>query len=91
LAEKAKRLRKETGDLRYYAPIEKQKWSFIERLENVIAKPFVILVREPMLIAITAYMSVSFANKNRKGGWLILPSVCIWVPISPIPGIPNRF
>jgi len=57
LAKKAERLRKETGDLRYYAPMEKQKLTLTQRLEHVLAKPFLILVREPMLIAITAYMS----------------------------------
>lgn len=63
LAKKAERLRKETGDLRYYAPIEKLNWTFVKRLEHVLAKPFLILIREPMLIAITVYMSVSFTKK----------------------------
>jgi hypothetical protein len=55
---KAKRLRKETGNENYYAPIEKiEAISFAKRVNNVLAKPFVILIREPMLIAITIYMS----------------------------------
>lgn len=58
LVQKAKRLRKETGDNNYYAPMEKQdKVSFGRRLNNTLGRPFVVLVHEPMLIAITAYMS----------------------------------
>ncbi|KIM75357.1 hypothetical protein PILCRDRAFT_827257 [Piloderma croceum F 1598] len=58
LLEKAKRLRKETGNENYYAPIEKiEAISVAKRVNNVLAKPFVILIREPMLIAITIYMS----------------------------------
>ncbi|KAF5355774.1 hypothetical protein D9756_004068 [Leucocoprinus leucothites] len=54
---KAERLRKETGDSRYYAPMEKRQVSIAKRLEDILAKPFLILFREPMLIAITIYMS----------------------------------
>lgn len=58
LLEKAKRLRKETGDQNYYALLEKEgSVSFSRRLSNVVGKPFVILAHEPMLIAITVYMS----------------------------------
>ena len=58
LLEKAKRLRKETGDQNYYAPLEKGgRVSFAERLNNVLRRPFAILIHEPMLIVITIYMS----------------------------------
>ena len=58
LVQKAKRLRKETGDERYYAPMEKQeKVSFSRRLSSTLGRPFIILAHEPMLIAMTAYMS----------------------------------
>jgi|SRR6266436_5835805 len=58
LLKKAQRLRKETGNQNYYAPIERgEAVSFARRLNNILAKPFVILIREPMLIAITIYMS----------------------------------
>jgi len=58
LLEKAKRLRKETGNENYYAPIEKMEaLSFAKRVNNVLGRPFLILIREPMLIAITIYMS----------------------------------
>jgi len=58
LLEKARRLRKETGDHNYYAPIERDDLvSFGRRINNVLARPFAIFFREPMLIAITIYMS----------------------------------
>ena len=58
LLKKAKRLRKDTGDLNYYVPFERQDpISFAKRMNNILGKPFAILIREPMLIAITVYMS----------------------------------
>lgn len=58
LVEKAKRLRKETGDPNYYAPLEKQpRVNFGKRVEVILAKPFTILFHEPMLIAMVTYMS----------------------------------
>lgn len=59
LARKAQRIRKETGDERYYAPIEARNVPIGRRLYNILAMPFKILFLEPMLIAITVYMSVS--------------------------------
>jgi hypothetical protein len=58
LHRKAERLRKETGDQNYYVPMEREdRISFSQRINNVLKKPFVIFIREPMLIAITVYMS----------------------------------
>lgn len=48
----------QTGDNRYWAPLEKHKPSLSERIKHVTTRPFVILVHEPMLIATTVYMSV---------------------------------
>jgi hypothetical protein len=59
LARKAERLRKETGDGRYYAPKEANKLDIRHRLHNILAMPFKILFLEPMLIAIVVYQSVS--------------------------------
>lgn len=56
----AQKKRKETGDNRYYAPLETQKVSLSQRLQNIVTKPFKILLSEPMLIAITLYMSFIF-------------------------------
>jgi hypothetical protein len=61
LAKKAKEIRKRTGDEKYHAAIESQKMTLSQRLETILARPFKILFREPMLIAITLYMSVSAA------------------------------
>ncbi|KAI0067788.1 MFS general substrate transporter [Artomyces pyxidatus] len=57
LVRKAEKMRKETGDSRYYAPMETNKLPFGQRLEKILAMPFKILFYEPMLIAITLYMS----------------------------------
>jgi len=57
LARKAQRIRKETGDKRYFAPIEVRNVTIGRRLYNILAMPFKILFLEPMLIAITVYMS----------------------------------
>ncbi|CAA7259940.1 unnamed protein product [Cyclocybe aegerita] len=57
LAKKAKERRLETRDDRYYAPIEREQTNLVERLEYVVIRPFVILFHEPMLIALTLYMS----------------------------------
>ncbi|KAI0786660.1 MFS general substrate transporter [Abortiporus biennis] len=57
LVHKARRLRKETGDDRYWAPLEKQDVGIFYRLSTILGRPFKILAMEPMLIAITLYMS----------------------------------
>ncbi|EIN14104.1 MFS general substrate transporter [Punctularia strigosozonata HHB-11173 SS5] len=57
LVGKAKRKRIQTGDDRYYAPMEKTKVPLKRRAEEVLGRPFKVLFREPMLIAITLYIS----------------------------------
>ncbi|KAI0030849.1 major facilitator superfamily domain-containing protein [Vararia minispora EC-137] len=57
LVQKARRVRKETGDSRYYAPLEDDKLSISDRLNKILATPFKILFQEPVLIALTVYMS----------------------------------
>ncbi|KZT30674.1 MFS general substrate transporter [Neolentinus lepideus HHB14362 ss-1] len=57
LVKKARQRRKETGDERYYAQFEKQKTTIAKKIERILARPFRVLFREPMLIAITLYMS----------------------------------
>jgi len=54
----AQRKRKETGDKRYYAPIEHRNTPFSQRLQDILEKPFKILFLEPMLFAIAVYQSV---------------------------------
>ncbi|KAF8916675.1 major facilitator superfamily domain-containing protein [Mucidula mucida] len=57
LVHKAKQLRAETGDARYYAPMERSKKTPAQQVENVLKRPFLMLVQEPMMIATTIYMS----------------------------------
>ncbi|KAG6818037.1 hypothetical protein H0H87_009192 [Tephrocybe sp. NHM501043] len=57
LVQKARQKRKETKDNRYYAPMEKDIVTPLQRAERVLARPFVIFIQEPMLIALTVYIS----------------------------------
>ncbi|KAL1405775.1 hypothetical protein Q8F55_007448 [Vanrija albida] len=57
LAKKAARLRKETGDDRWYAPIERQEVTIKERVNDILFKPFIMLAQEPILLLITIYMA----------------------------------
>ncbi|KAK4684849.1 MFS transporter, DHA1 family, multidrug resistance protein, partial [Tremellales sp. Uapishka_1] len=57
LVKKAKKLRKETGEERWYAPLEKTDHSLKARLNDILVRPFVMLALEPMLMAVTVYMS----------------------------------
>lgn len=56
---RAQKLRKDTGDGRWWAPLETKKVTFVKRLEEVLARPFQVFFHEPMLIATTVYISVS--------------------------------
>ena len=64
LVKRAQRKRKETGDDRYWAPLERQQMTFSERLKQVLAKPFIVLFTEPMLMAMTLYMGVRLPQSN---------------------------
>ncbi|TFY72914.1 hypothetical protein EVG20_g105 [Dentipellis fragilis] len=57
LVSKARKLRKDTGDDRYRAPMEIQDLNLAQLAERVVAKPFQILFSEPILIAVNLYMS----------------------------------
>ncbi|KAG6832304.1 hypothetical protein H0H92_003537 [Tricholoma furcatifolium] len=57
LIQKAKKKREETQDDRFYAPMEKDVVTPLQRAERVLARPFVIFIQEPMLIALTTYLS----------------------------------
>jgi hypothetical protein len=43
LVKKAKRMRKETGDNRWYAPLEKADSRWKTRLHDILLKPFIML------------------------------------------------
>ncbi|KAH8108013.1 MFS general substrate transporter [Cristinia sonorae] len=57
LVRKAERTRKETGEQRWWAPLERRDVPLKQRIEQVVARPFQVLIQEPMVIAITIYMS----------------------------------
>lgn len=59
MIEKAKQIRKERGDRRYYAPLEDaESGGYLAIMERTLGRPFKILFQEPMLLVITIYMSV---------------------------------
>lgn len=55
-------MRKDTGDDNYYAPIEKVTMTFAKRLETILVRPFKMFFLEPMLFAITIYMSFVYGT-----------------------------
>jgi multidrug resistance protein len=55
LRKKAKRLRKSTGDNRYYAPIERAQKSILEVLRHHSYTPIKLLMFEPMLFLLCFY------------------------------------
>ncbi|KAG2023094.1 multidrug transporter [Coprinopsis cinerea AmutBmut pab1-1] len=57
LVKKAEKKRQETGDPRYYAAFERENWGFSKRAYHVLVRPWVIFFTEPMIIALTFYMS----------------------------------
>ncbi|KAJ6519702.1 major facilitator superfamily domain-containing protein [Mycena sanguinolenta] len=57
LARKAAKKREDTGDPLFHAPIEKVVFTARERAESILARPFKVLFLEPMLLAMTFYMS----------------------------------
>lgn len=52
LVAKAARVRKETGDDRYYAPLEKAERNLKNTLEGILLKPFVMLGKSLFLLVL---------------------------------------
>ena len=61
--------------------MERQQKTLAQQIENVLARPFKILVQEPMLIASTAYMSVcpSIISPGLEAD-LVLVRIRLFVP-----------
>lgn len=60
---KAERLRRETGDDRYVAPIEvREKQGPLELVMQIVGKPVRLFFAEPMLIAVTLYISFVYGT-----------------------------
>ncbi|KAH8930758.1 MFS general substrate transporter [Atractiella rhizophila] len=57
LARKAAKKRRETGDQRWWAPLDKKPKDIKHVLHNSFVRPFVLFSQEPMLAVITFYMS----------------------------------
>ncbi|CAE6450446.1 unnamed protein product [Rhizoctonia solani] len=57
LKKRAEKLRKSTGDDRYYSAIERENLHWTKRIENILGRPFIMFFQEPMLFAVTLYMS----------------------------------
>ncbi|GAA6055076.1 hypothetical protein JCM3770_001784 [Rhodotorula araucariae] len=61
LSVEAKRLRKETGDDRWHAALDKKQTDgFKGTLKRTVLKPFIMIIEEPMLLVITLYMSLVY-------------------------------
>ena len=78
---RAKKLRQETGDDRYWAPLERNTMPLGQRIKHVLGGPFVVLVNEPMLIAITLYMSVRLTSFHCRVHQLTVRTVHVWLHI----------
>lgn len=57
---KAHHIRKLTGDSRYHAPIEVNGMRFFGRLKISLCRPFVLSIREPIIILFSAYLTVIY-------------------------------
>lgn len=55
LRNKAKRIRKTTGDDKYFAPIEREERSILSVMRHHMYTPLVLLVNEPMLLLLCFY------------------------------------
>ncbi|BGO94746.1 hypothetical protein NBRC10512_007307 [Rhodotorula toruloides] len=60
LSRKAARLRKETGDERYQSKDDFERGSLREMMSTSLGRPVQMLLREPVLIAITAWISFTW-------------------------------
>ncbi|THH29415.1 hypothetical protein EUX98_g4786 [Antrodiella citrinella] len=60
LVRKARQRRKETGDPRWWAPLENRDVPLRQRLETVLARPFKMTLTDPMLFVINLYMSFAY-------------------------------
>ncbi|KAI1461038.1 MFS general substrate transporter [Annulohypoxylon moriforme] len=58
LREKARKLRKETGDERWKAPIEKSTKSVIATVGNSLLRPFQLLIFEPMCLLLCIFSAI---------------------------------
>jgi len=55
---KAERIRKESGDLRYFAATEKRKIPLLHAVRDSVQKPFLIMFYEPMVLLLNLWTAV---------------------------------
>lgn len=84
---KAQAKRLETGDNRYWAKLERQDVNFKQRAKKVLSQPFIVLFTEPMLMALTLYMSVSTMSDHFTI-CLTRSLVCLRMPLYSFHSIP---
>ncbi|PLW24874.1 hypothetical protein PCANC_28076 [Puccinia coronata f. sp. avenae] len=60
LSQKAKKLRKETGDPRYYSSHEKSDYSIKAIVRRTILRPFEMMFTEPILLFVTLYLALVY-------------------------------
>lgn len=68
LSRKAARLRKETGDERYQSKDDFERGSLREMMSTSLGRPVQMLLREPVLIAITAWISFTWVRRGCSSG-----------------------
>ncbi|KAL4740006.1 hypothetical protein BDV11DRAFT_204616 [Aspergillus similis] len=60
LRTRAKRLRKETGDLSYQTEVERQKKTLSETIRSALIRPFRLLTTQPIVQAVAAYLAYTY-------------------------------
>ncbi|KAI9617249.1 hypothetical protein H4Q26_013115 [Puccinia striiformis f. sp. tritici PST-130] len=60
LSRKAKKIRKETGDLKFYSAHEKADYSFKAVVRRTIFRPFEMIFTEPILMFVTIYLALVY-------------------------------
>ncbi len=73
LKRKAQKLRKETGDERWKAPIEKQKKSISKTVGYALLRPFQLLVHEPMCLILDVYSAILLGILQAET-WIVVHS-----------------
>jgi MFS family permease len=88
LVKKAQAIRKETGDERFTAALERHDTHWRVRLQTVLGRPFKVMFLEPVLIVLTLYMSVSPRNPVAGTTFNSIYVVCIRDSLPPFYCLP---
>jgi MFS family permease len=91
LVKKARTIRKETGDERFTAALERQHTHWRARLQAALGRPFKIMFLEPLLLVLTLYMSVRSLGLFARLAADNTFSVYIWDCFPPFYCLPCHF